>query len=148
VIEEFGGGMPAESEFQFALTGGAAGTIVSSEYLDHPIGFPAGGGGPSLGSGAMLICDQSVSVLSLLREVLYFFEQESCGKCTPCRVGTRRSRILLDDMLAGKANNTDKIELQNLADQLKLTSFCGLGQSVALPIQSAVKNFEKQFDFA
>jgi NADH:ubiquinone oxidoreductase subunit F (NADH-binding)/NADH:ubiquinone oxidoreductase subunit E len=148
VIEQFGGGMLPGSEFQFALTGGAAGTIVSGEYLDHPIGLPAAGGGPALGSGAMLVCDHSVSVLSLLREVLHFFEQESCGKCTPCRIGTRRSRILLDDMLAGKASNKDKIELQELADQLKLTSFCGLGQSVALPIQSAVNNFEQHFNFA
>jgi len=148
VIEQFGGGMLPGSDFQFALTGGAAGTIVSAEYLDHPIGLPASGGGPALGSGAILICDHSVSVLSLLREVLYFFEQESCGKCTPCRVGTRSSRLLLDDMLAGKSDNTDKIELQNLANQLKYTSFCGLGQSVALPIQSALDNFEKQFNFA
>ncbi len=148
IIDQFGAGMLPGSEFQFALTGGAAGTIVSSEQLDVPIGLPGPNGGPVLGSGAILICDQSVSPVALLREVLHFFEQESCGKCTPCRVGTHESRLILDQMIIGTASSDAKENLLIMAEQLKHTSFCGLGQSVAMPIQSAIKNFEKDFSFA
>ncbi len=145
IIEQFGQGMLSGSEFNLALTGGAAGTIVSQEHLDIPIGIPGVDGSPSLGSGAIMICDQSVSALDLLRNVLHFFEQESCGKCTPCRVGTRDSRRILDQMNARKMNHDARDQLLELAMQLKTTSFCGLGQSVAMPIQSAVKNFPGQF---
>ncbi len=145
VIEKFGEGMSPGSDFHFALTGGAAGTIVSSEYLDIPIGNTSNGEGVSLGSGAMLICDQSVIPLDILREVMFFFEVESCGKCTPCRIGTRKARLILDRMTAGNKTINDREDLLNLATLLKETSFCGLGQSVAMPIRSAVRNFENLF---
>jgi NADH:ubiquinone oxidoreductase subunit F (NADH-binding)/NADH:ubiquinone oxidoreductase subunit E len=144
-IDEFGGGMSPGSEFQLALTGGAAGTIVSNEYLDMPIGTSSIDNGMTLGSGAMLICDQTVSPVLLLRELMFFFEQESCGKCTPCRIGTRNARIYLDRMIDGINSHGDKEVLLSLASQLKQTSFCGLGQSVAIPITSAIRNFEKFF---
>jgi NADH-quinone oxidoreductase subunit F len=81
----------------------------------------------------------------MLRELMFFFEVESCGKCTPCRIGTRNARITLDRMIAGKKLKGDKEALLNLAAQLQDTSFCGLGQSAAMPIQSAVRNFEQFF---
>jgi NADH:ubiquinone oxidoreductase subunit F (NADH-binding)/NADH:ubiquinone oxidoreductase subunit E len=145
VIEEFGDGMSPGCEFHFALTGGAAGTIVSNDYLDIPIDYSSSVDGVSLGSGAILICDQTVSPLVMLRELMFFFEVESCGKCTPCRIGTRYARITLDRMIAGKKSKGDKEALLNLAAQLQDTSFCGLGQSAAIPIQSAVRNFEQFF---
>ncbi len=144
-IEIHGDGMSPDSEFHFALTGGAAGTIVSKEYLDTPIGSSSTDFTMSLGSGAILICDQSVSPVSILREIVYFFEVESCGKCTPCRIGTRKARIILDHIIAGNGSDGDKEALLDLAAQLKETSFCGLGQSVALPITSAIRNFEPLF---
>ncbi len=144
-IEEFGEGMTPGSEFHFALTGGAAGTIVSSEFLDLPIGSSQNGEGISLGSGGMLICDQSVNPIEILREVMFFFESESCGKCTPCRVGTRDARMILDRMVAGNKTDDDREDLLNLAGQLKETSFCGLGLSVAIPIRSTVNNFNHLF---
>jgi len=144
-IEEFGDGMSPGSNFHFALTGGAAGTIVSSEYLDTPIDGSSIDKGLALGSGAILICDQTVSPLEMLRELMFFFEVESCGKCTPCRIGTRNARIALDRMVAGKKSNGDAKALLNLAELLKNSSFCGLGQSAAMPILSAVSNFEQLF---
>jgi NADH:ubiquinone oxidoreductase subunit F (NADH-binding)/NADH:ubiquinone oxidoreductase subunit E len=145
MIEEFGGGMSPNSKFSFAVTGGAAGTIVSDQYLDIPIDYSSTANGISLGSGAFLICDETVSPLVMLRELMYFFEVESCGKCTPCRIGTPQARIILERMIAGKKSNGGRASLLNLASLLRETSFCGLGQSVAMPIQSTLKNFEHLF---
>lgn len=145
IIEEFGGGMTPNSKFNFAVTGGAAGTIVSDQYLDIPIDYSSTANGISLGSGAFLICDETVSPLVMLRELMYFFEVESCGKCTPCRIGTMQARDILERMITGKKSFGDRVSLLNLASLLRETSFCGLGQSVAMPIQSTLRNFEQLF---
>jgi NADH:ubiquinone oxidoreductase subunit F (NADH-binding)/NADH:ubiquinone oxidoreductase subunit E len=100
-IDAFGGGMLDDSNFHFALTGGAAGTLVNSTMLDIPIDYSSSQKGISLGAGAFLICDQRISIVSFLRELLHFFAAESCGKCTPCRVGTWRSYDLLSQMANG-----------------------------------------------
>ncbi len=146
IIDDFGGGMKAGSTFNMALTGGAAGTIVNRDFLDIPIDYAsAREHGISLGAGAFLIADESVSPVDLLGELLHFFESESCGKCTPCRIGTRRTRQLLDDMRAGNIGAADVDTLAQMADTLKYASFCGLGQSVAIPMQSALINFPEAF---
>lgn len=145
IIENYGGGMQPGSEFHFALTGGAAGTIVSSDLLDVTIDYDSQKMGVSLGAGAFLICDQSVSPVALLRELLHFFELESCGKCTPCRVGTRQAREILDRLVAGKGTEDDPTDLAQLAETLEKTSFCGLGQSAAWPIKSALVHFRTAF---
>jgi NADH:ubiquinone oxidoreductase subunit F (NADH-binding) len=145
IIKKFGGGMKEGSKFQFALCGGAAGTIVDKNMLDIPIDFASSQKGISLGAGAFLICDQSVSPVAFLRELLHFFAAESCGKCTPCRVGTWRSLEILDRMAAGKGQKGDVEELNNLAALMQDSSFCGLGQSVPIPMKSALANFAAEF---
>ncbi len=146
LIDDFGGGMKAGSTFNMALTGGAAGTIVNRDFLDIPIDYAsAREHGIGLGAGAFLIADESMSPVDLLGELLHFFEVESCGKCTPCRIGTRRTRQLLDDMRAGNISAADADTLAQMADTLKYASFCGLGQSVAIPLQSALANFPEAF---
>jgi NADH:ubiquinone oxidoreductase subunit F (NADH-binding) len=146
IVENFGGGMQFGSEFNFALTGGAAGTIVPSSLLDVPIDYDSQKKGVSLGAGAFLVCDQTVSPVALLRELLHFFEAESCGKCTPCRVGTREAREILDRLVAGKGSQEDTGKLAQLAETLEKTSFCGLGQSAAWPIKSALVHFGAAFN--
>jgi NADH:ubiquinone oxidoreductase subunit F (NADH-binding) len=141
----FGGGMQPGSEFHFALTGGAAGTIVPAGLLDTPIDYTSTTRGISLGAGAFLICDQTVSPVVLLREVMFFFEAESCGKCTPCRLGTQQARQTLDRIIAGKGTSQDRRRLAELADLMQNASFCGLGQSTAIPIKSTMKQFEQYF---
>jgi NADH:ubiquinone oxidoreductase subunit F (NADH-binding) len=141
IIEDFGGGMTPDSEFNFALTGGAAGTIVPPSLLDVPIDYASASQGISLGAGAFLICDQTVSPFVLLRELMFFFEAESCGKCTPCRVGTRQARQRLDYLIAGKAAPDELDRLAELADLLQNASFCGLGQAAAIPLKSTLKHF-------
>jgi NADH:ubiquinone oxidoreductase subunit F (NADH-binding)/NADH:ubiquinone oxidoreductase subunit E len=145
IIEDFGGGMKDGSKFNFALTGGAAGTIVGKALSDIPIDYASAAKGISLGAGAFLVCDQTVSVVAFLRELLHFFAMESCGKCTPCRVGTYRAHEILSRMVVGegKAGNVD--ELNALADVMFDSSFCGLGQSVPTPIRSALSQFTQAF---
>jgi NADH-quinone oxidoreductase subunit F len=161
VIEEFGGGMLPGSHFNFALCGGAAGTIVPPALLESHIDYNSG---PlkgvtrdvpamekrwtqviSMGAGSFLICDQSVSPVAFLRELLAFFAAESCGKCTPCRVGTWRSLEILNRMAAGNGQIGDTDELKMLAELMRDSSFCGLGQSVGIPMMSALSHFEAEF---
>jgi NADH:ubiquinone oxidoreductase subunit F (NADH-binding) len=144
-IDEFGGGMRDGTEFYFALTGGAAGTIVSSELLDTPIDYTSPAKGISIGAGAFLVCDQTRSPVELLRELLHFFTVESCGKCTPCRVGTWRSLEILDRLIHGEGIPGDVDELQSLAEVMQDASFCGLGQSAAIPILTALAQFGPKF---
>lgn len=148
VIDDFGGGMLPGSKFKFALTGGAAGTIVPESLLDVPMDYTSGQKGVSLGAGAFLICDQSVPVVSFLREELRFFAAESCGKCTPCRVGTHRSFEILSRMAEGKGQPGDVAELKALAAVMFDSSFCGLGQSVPIPMNSALTQFAGEFEAA
>jgi NADH:ubiquinone oxidoreductase subunit F (NADH-binding) len=145
VIDDFGGGMRTGSTFQFALTGGAAGTIVPPGLLDEPIDYGSAVRGIALGAGAFMICDQTVSPVAFLRELLHFFSYESCGKCTPCRVGTHQSHAILTRLAAGQGQPGDVAELHALADNLQDASFCGLGQSVPIPMRSALTHFAQDF---
>lgn len=149
VIEEFGGGLLPGSEFNFALAGGAAGVIVPAGQIDYTIGYgtkaPDGSPMIPLGAGAFLVCDQTVSPVALLRELLHFFAVESCGKCTPCRVGTWHAHEILKRLAAGEGQPGDIAELKMLAQGMFDSSFCGLGQSVPLPMNSALAHFEQEF---
>lgn len=145
IIDQFGGGLRSESRFKAALTGGAAGSFVPASMLDVPLDFASWKQGPMLGSGAILILDESVSIPQLLFSVLHFFEMESCGKCTPCREGTREARRLSERIATGGGVRSDLAKLKRLARQMNLTSFCGLGQSAAWPIESALRHFEAEF---
>ncbi|NJN43414.1 MAG: NADH-quinone oxidoreductase subunit NuoF [Anaerolineae bacterium] len=145
LINQFGGGMRPDSKFHLALCGGAAGNIIPESLLDVPLDYESGKKGVSLGAGAFLICDQTVSSIALLRELMWFFEHESCGKCTPCRIGTRQTRLLLDRMLAGDRHPDDIDQLRALGELMGNSSFCGLGISTWLPISSALEHFEDEF---
>jgi NADH:ubiquinone oxidoreductase subunit F (NADH-binding) len=148
IVQDFGGGMRSGSKFSFALTGGAAGTIVPESLMDIPIDYASGAQGVSLGAGAFLVCDQRVSPVAFLRELLHFFAVESCGKCTPCRVGTYRSYEILSRLASGEGKPGDIDELFALAEVMFDSSFCGLGQSVPTPMRSALTHFSKEFKVA
>lgn len=145
IINDFGGGLRPGSKFHFALCGGAAGTIVDESLLDTPIDYASAGKGISLGAGAFLVCDERVSPVAMLRELMHFFAVESCGKCTPCREGTRRAYDLLVCLAEGGGRPGDLEELARLASVMQAASFCGLGQSVHLPVTSALRHFENEF---
>lgn len=144
-IDQFGGGMRDGSQFHFALTGGAAGTIVPESLLDIPIDYSSAAQGVSLGAGAFLVCDHTVKVNAFLRELLHFFQIESCGKCTPCRIGTQQCLEILTRIADGQAQPGDAERLLQTAEMMQVASFCGLGQSVAIPVKSAVTQFASDF---
>ena len=145
IIDNFGEGVRTGSSFYFALTGGAAGTLVPSALLDVPIDYDSASRGVALGSGGILICDQSASPLKMVRELVRFFELESCGKCTPCRIGVHEIRRILDRMLEGEVLPGDGQRLSQLSQLLQDTSLCGLGISVSKPVQSALQHFPDYF---
>lgn len=145
LINQYGGGMREGSAFQFALTGGAAGTFVPPTLMNVPIDYTSVAKGVALGAGAFLICDKSVSPVALLANLLFFFMDESCGKCTPCRVGTYRAYSILERMKKGHGWFGDIDELKSLSDVMFNSSFCGLGQSVPTPINSALLHFPDKF---
>jgi NADH:ubiquinone oxidoreductase subunit F (NADH-binding) len=145
IIHEYGGGMPEGSTFHFALTGGAAGTIVDQSLLDVPIDYASSANGIAIGAGGFLICDQTVAPIALLAELMHFFAFESCGKCTPCRTGTWRAGEILERMVAGNGRPGNVAELRALAENLVLASFCGLGQSASIPINTALARFTDEF---
>ena len=161
IIEDYAGGMLPGSHFNFALCGGAAGTIVPPALMDSHIDYSSG---PlkgvtrdikvmekrwtqviSMGAGSFLICDQSVSPVNFLRELLHFFAAESCGKCTPCRAGTWRGLDLLNQLSSSTAPLGASAELHTLAEYMRDSSFCGLGQSVCIPVLSALTHFGAEF---
>jgi len=145
IINDFGEGMREGSSFHFALTGGAAGTLVPLSLMDVPIDFDSASRGVALGSGGILICDQSASPLRMVRELVRFFELESCGKCTPCRIGVHEMRRILDRMLEGEVLPGDGKRLAQLSQLLQYASLCGLGMSVSKPVQSALQHFPDLF---
>jgi len=146
LMDQFGGGMADGRHFKFALTGGAAGTFVPESMLDLPMHHTSWADGLAVGSGAIIVADTTVNVVEMLQWVLQFFEAESCGKCTPCRIGTTQARKLVDNIRTAEASHGDIDRLLELARMLDQTSLCGLGQSIAWPIESAIKHFRDDFD--
>jgi NADH:ubiquinone oxidoreductase subunit F (NADH-binding) len=145
LIERFAGGLLPGSTLGCALVGGAAGVLINEQQLDIPLGLQGEPSTIPAGTGAVLVCDHSVSPVRVLRELLHFFEHESCGKCTPCRIGTSEARRTLDVILSGDAVADDLLRLQQLATTLHTASLCGLGVSVAEPIRSALAHFDAEF---
>ncbi len=145
ILNRIGLGMRSGSQFKMALTGGAAGTLIPAELLDVPLDYESINLGVALGSGVVIICDTSVSAVDLLEWLLSFFRFESCGKCTPCREGTPRVHRIVRRIASAEGLAGDLAELRRLATMLQATSFCGLGQSIALPIHSALDYFAEDF---
>lgn len=146
-IDDYGGGMAHGQAFKFAQTGGAAGTVVGPEALDVPLDFTsARTKGVALGSGALLVANESSRVTDLLLSVMEFFARESCGKCFPCRYGTLRAREILSDLAAGSGGPPELDRLQVIAHELAVASFCGLGQAAAVPLHSALQHFRDELE--
>lgn len=147
VIGIYGHGMKAGSNFKLAQTGGSSGSIIPPSLQDTPMDFKSfRKAGVSLGSGALLLCDERTCVVDLAITLLKFFRFESCGKCTPCRVGTARAVRILISISEGQAQLGDLDTLLALADEMELASNCGLGQTAATPIRDILKNFRAEVE--
>lgn len=139
---DMAGGPEDEANIKFALVGGAAGRFVSPGDFGVPLTYSSE---IPMGSGGILFCDESLSAVALTRELMHFFEVESCGKCTPCRIGTSVARETLDRLLAGTGRTDDLNLLLALGKELSDTSFCGLGTGAAEPLLSALESFADDF---
>lgn len=142
VIAIYGKGMKNGASLKLAQTGGSSGSIIPASLQDTPMDFESfERAGVSLGSGALLICDEDTCVVDLARVLLNFFRSESCGKCTPCRVGTQRAHQILTSLSEGTATMGDLKDLQALSENLSQLSHCGLGQTAGVPIRDIFKHF-------
>jgi NADP-reducing hydrogenase subunit HndC len=147
VIAIYGKGMKGNSSFKLAQTGGSSGSIIPASLQDTPMDFDSfSRAGVSLGSGALLICNEDTCVVDLAKVLLNFFRQESCGKCTPCRIGTQRAYQLLTNLSEGTATMSNLDQLQVLSERLSLLSHCGLGQTAAVPIRDILKHFRAEVE--
>jgi len=143
IIYGYGGGMRTGRAFKIAQVGGTAGALLGEDAIDVPMDFdslkPLNA---TLGSGAILIMDDSTCIVDVLSSVMTFFKKESCGKCTPCRVGTDKLYKLISEINTGNPDVVDK--LLEIATYMQQTSFCALGQSPIMPIASAIKYFKDE----
>jgi NADP-reducing hydrogenase subunit HndC len=141
VISIYAKGMKSGS-FKMAQTGGSSGSIIPSSLQDVPMDFESlSKAGVSLGSGALLICDEKVCVVDLAKVLLNFFRVESCGKCNPCRIGTSRAFNILNNISEGIGTLHDLDDLREIQKQLYELSNCGLGQTAAAPIKDILHHF-------
>ncbi len=147
VIEVYGGGMKDGRAFKCAQTGGAAGSIIPPALLDVPMDYATmQQNGASLGSGALMICGEDKCIVDLAYVLMRFFVTESCGKCVPCRLGTKRMLEILERLRHGEGTQEDLETLERLAPQVIATSFCGLGQGAPVSIITALRHFRAEFE--
>jgi NADP-reducing hydrogenase subunit HndC len=147
VIDIYGGGIKNGKAFKCAQTGGSSGTLIPAEFLDVPMDFATmRDRGAGLGSGALLICDEDTDVVDLAYVLVRFFATESCGKCTPCRVGNMQMLEALDRLKKGLAKKADLDRLAEIADYVQQASFCGLGQAAPVPILTGLRYFRAEFE--
>ena len=146
IIYEIGGGIPNGRKFKAVQTGGPSGGCITSNNLDTPIDFKSLSSiGSMMGSGGMLVLDDSDCMVDICKFFLEFTVDESCGKCTPCRIGNKRLLELLTKIADGKATLKDLDNLKELATTIKNTSLCGLGKCAPNPILSTLNNFYDEY---
>lgn len=146
VIYDIGGGCPNGKAFKAVQTGGPSGGCITADYLDTPIDFDTLTElGSMMGSGGMIVMDEDNCMVDIARFFLEFTVEESCGKCTPCREGTKRMLEILEKIAEGKAVLEDLDTLEKLAVNIKNTSLCGLGQTAPNPVLSTMKYFKDEY---
>ncbi len=146
VIYEIGGGIPGNKAFKAVQTGGPSGGCLTDQHLDTPIDFDnLISLGSMMGSGGMIILDEDNCMVDVARFYMDFIVDESCGKCTPCRIGTKRMLELLNDLCEGRGTLKTLEELENLGEKIKDTSLCGLGQTAPNPVLSTMKLFRDEY---
>ncbi|GAG71304.1 unnamed protein product, partial [marine sediment metagenome] len=147
VINIYGDGIPGDKKFKLAQTGGTSGSIIPESMLDVPMDYACMiEAGAALGSGALLICDETNCTVDLLKPLAHFFNHESCGKCVPCRVGTTKIYKIIERISRGGGLSTDISMLEDISKTMATTSLCGLGQAAAVPILSAIKYFRGEIE--
>ncbi|MGE5628509.1 MAG: NADH-quinone oxidoreductase subunit NuoF [Solirubrobacterales bacterium] len=146
VIYEMGGGIPKNKKFKAVQTGGPSGGCITAENLDIPIEYDSLVAiGSMMGSGGMIVMDEDNCMVDVARFFLDFTRDESCGKCTPCRVGTKRLLEILEKITEGKGTLEDLDKLEQLSNDIKASALCGLGQTAPNPVLSTLKYFRDEY---
>lgn len=146
IIYEVGKGIENDKKFKFLQLGGASGPIASDIVLDVKYTYEDfKANGLSIGSGAILVGDESNSIVDYVRTVQDFFVHESCGKCTPCREGNKQLAVIIKRFSNKIASHEDLASINKITDIMKSTSFCGLGKSCTAPLVYAIKEFKEEF---
>ncbi len=147
IVYDIGGGIPNGRKFKAAQTGGPSGGCIPEQYLDTPIDYESLGAiGSMMGSGGLIVMDDTTCMVNLARFFLDFTVDESCGKCPPCRIGTKRMLEILERLVAGKGKEGDIEKLEKLALNIKRSSLCGLGQTAPNPVLSTLKYFRDEYE--
>jgi bidirectional [NiFe] hydrogenase diaphorase subunit len=147
IVYDIGDGVPEGREFKAAQTGGPSGGCIPAEFLNTPVDYESLTKlGSIMGSGGLVIIDDTTSMPEFARFFMDFCVDESCGKCVPCRVGTVQIRSILDKLIAGKGTHADLEKLNKLCTLVKRTSLCGLGQSAPNPVLSTLKFFMQEYE--
>ena len=147
VIEEIGGGIPGGKKFKAAQTGGPSGGCIPAEHFDIPIDYDnLISIGSMMGSGGLIVMDETDCMVDIAKFFLEFTVEESCGKCTPCRVGTKRMLEILTKITKGQATMEDLDKLEELCYYVKENSACGLGQTAPNPVLSTLRYFRDEYE--
>ena len=146
VIYDIGGGIKGGKEFKAVQTGGPSGGCLTKKHLDTPIDYDSlVAAGSMMGSGGMIVMDEDDCMVQVAKFYLQFIVDESCGKCAPCRIGNKRIEEILDKITQGKGVMEDLEELKSLANVIKDTALCGLGQTSPNPVLSTMNNFWDEY---
>jgi len=147
VIFDVGGGMRGDGAFKAVQIGGPSGGCLTTRDLDLPMDFDAlKKAGAMVGSGGLVVMDDKTCMVEVARFFMNFTQNESCGKCVPCREGTKRMLEILERIVAGKGEDGDIELLLDLADTISNTALCGLGKSAAFPVVSTIRNFRSEYE--
>ncbi|MEE0944926.1 MAG: NADH-quinone oxidoreductase subunit NuoF [Clostridia bacterium] len=147
IVEEIGGGIPNGKKFKAAQTGGPSGGCIPAHLMDTPIDYDSLMAiGSMMGSGGLIVMDEDNCMVDIAKFFLEFTVDESCGKCTPCRIGTRRLLELLTKITDGKGTMEDIDKLEELCYSIKESSLCGLGQTAPNPVLSTLKYFREEYE--
>ena len=147
IIYKIGGGIPGGKKFKAVQTGGPSGGCIPADYLDIAIDYDSLTAiGSMMGSGGMIVMDEDNCMVDIARFFLDFTVDESCGKCTPCRIGTRRMLEILERIVEGRGEEGDIEKLEALAENIKATALCGLGQTAPNPVLSTLKYFRDEYE--
>ena len=146
IVEEIGGGIPNGKKFKAAQTGGPSGGCIPAEHLDVPIDYDnLKAIGSMMGSGGLIVMDEDTCMVDIAKFFLEFTVDESCGKCTPCRIGTRRMLEILEKITKGQAEMKDLDKLEELCRHLQSASLCALGQTAPNPVLSTLRYFRDEY---
>ena len=147
IIEDIGGGIPNGKKFKAAQTGGPSGGCIPASLIDTPVDYESLMSiGSMMGSGGLIVMDEDNCMVDIAKFFLEFTVDESCGKCAPCRIGTRRMLDILNRITEGKGEEGDIEKLEELANNIKATALCGLGQTAPNPVLSTIRYFRDEYE--